>query len=45
MKILSLQNRFNNQCVKIRIIYSRILLAQKSSGREVDDRSEAIPIV
>jgi hypothetical protein len=30
--ILSLYTRFNNQCVKIYLLYSCILLDQKSSG-------------
>ena len=29
--ILSLHNRLNNQCVKVRLLYSRILLDQKAA--------------
>ena len=41
--ILSLHNRFNNQCVKTRILYSRILLDQKSSGSCPDGTTKMPP--
>ena len=40
--ILSLYLTIDNQCVKTRILYSRILLDQKSSGSRPDGTTKRV---